>query len=61
MRRPSLFIAHGAPTIAIERDDYTVRLRALGDSLRGARAIVIASAHWQTRGGTRVNVMDSRD
>jgi 4,5-DOPA dioxygenase extradiol len=58
MRRPSVFVAHGAPTIAIERDEYTSRLQTLGESLRGARAIVIASAHWQTRGGTRVNAVE---
>lgn len=55
---PSVFIAHGAPSIAIEDDDYTRALRAFGATLRDARAIVIASAHWQTRGGARVNAVE---
>jgi len=57
MQMPSLFIAHAAPSIAIEHDDYTRALRKAGQSLRGARAIVLASAHWQTRNTTRVNGM----
>src|SRR5216684_697087 len=53
---PSLFISHGAPSIAIEQDDFTRAVAAYGATLAGARAIVIVSAHWQTR-GLRVNAV----
>jgi aromatic ring-opening dioxygenase catalytic subunit (LigB family) len=53
-RTPLPFISHGAPTVALAEDDYAAHLRALGPSLGEPRAIVIVSAHWQTRGGVRV-------
>jgi len=53
---PSLFISHGAPSIAIEQDDFTRTVTAFGKSLRGARAIAVVSAHWQAR-GVRVNAV----
>jgi 4,5-DOPA dioxygenase extradiol len=46
---PSLFISHGAPSIAIEHDDFTRAVASFGESLRGARAIAVVSAHWQAR------------
>src|SRR6059058_4627508 len=53
---PSLFISHGAPSIAIEQDDFTRAVAAFGKSLSGARAIVVVSAHWQAR-SPRVNAV----
>jgi 4,5-DOPA dioxygenase extradiol len=53
---PSLFISHGAPSIALEQDDFTRAVTAFGESLRGARAIALVSAHWQAR-GVRVNAV----
>jgi len=47
---PALFISHGAPSIALEEDDFTRAVAAYGATLAGARAIVVVSAHWQTRG-----------
>lgn len=55
-RMPSLFISHGAPSIAIEQDDFTRAVAAFGKSLRGARAIAVVSAHWQAR-SVRVNAV----
>ena len=45
---PSLFVSHGAPTLPF--DDVPARefLRGLGQSLGKPRAILIASAHWDT-------------
>ena len=51
---PALFVSHGAPTIAIENDGWTAALEALGKELPRPRAVVIASAHWQTQGGVAV-------
>ena len=57
---PSLFISHGAPSIAIEQDDFTRAVASFGHSLRGARAIAVVSAHWQAR-GVRVNAVAHPD
>lgn len=55
-RMPSLFISHGAPSIAIEQDDFTRAVASFGKTLRGARAIAVVSAHWQAR-SVRVNAV----
>ena len=54
---PALFISHGAPSIALEQDDFTRAASAYGATLAGARGIVIVSAHWQAR-GLRVNAVE---
>jgi 4,5-DOPA dioxygenase extradiol len=53
---PAIFISHGAPTIAIEEDDFTRAVAAYGKTLASARAIVIVSAHWQAA-SVRVNAV----
>lgn len=45
---PSLFIAHGAPTLAIETNGYTEFLKQLSGELPRPKAVVIFSAHWET-------------
>lgn len=46
---PSLFIAHGAPLLAIEDNSYTQALNQLPNLLpRRPRAIVMFSAHWES-------------
>lgn len=57
MKAPSVFVAHGAPSLALQNDAVTRALRAFGETLDGARAIAVVSAHWQTRGGIRVNAV----
>lgn len=44
---PSFFIAHGAPSLAIEENRYTRFLRELGAQLPRPRAVVLFSAHWE--------------
>ncbi|WP_053362274.1 class III extradiol ring-cleavage dioxygenase [Bacillus sp. FJAT-27251] len=44
---PSLFIAHGAPLLAIEDNSYTQFLKSLGRTLPTPEAIVLFSAHWE--------------
>ncbi|HEV7427793.1 MAG TPA: class III extradiol ring-cleavage dioxygenase [Thermoanaerobaculia bacterium] len=53
---PSLFISHGAPSIAIEQDDFTRAVASFGETVRDARAIAVVSAHWQAR-TVRVNAV----
>jgi 4,5-DOPA dioxygenase extradiol len=45
---PSLFIAHGAPLLAIENNEYTQFLNQLGSTLPRPKAIVLFSAHWES-------------
>ncbi|WP_042457199.1 DODA-type extradiol aromatic ring-opening family dioxygenase [Neobacillus dielmonensis] len=45
---PSLFIAHGSPSLAIEKNEYTQFLNQLGQNLPRPKAIVIFSAHWES-------------
>jgi 4,5-DOPA dioxygenase extradiol len=55
MAFPALFVSHGAPSAALDDDDYT---RALGRWARARprpRAIVVVSAHAEVRGPVRVN------
>ncbi len=44
---PSLFIAHGAPSLALEENAYTEFLQQLGHTLPRPKAIVLFSAHWE--------------
>lgn len=53
---PAVFISHGAPSIALEQDDFTRAAAAFGATLTSARAIAVVSAHWQAR-DVRVNAV----
>ncbi|WP_318503480.1 class III extradiol ring-cleavage dioxygenase [Bacillus sp. T3] len=54
---PSYFIAHGAPLLAIEKNEYTQFLNQLGVTNPKPKAIVIFSAHWvsETQAVSAVN------
>ena len=45
---PALFLSHGAPTLPIVDAPASRFLRELGARLDRPRAIVVASAHWET-------------
>ena len=45
---PTLFISHGSPMHAVDAGGAGQAWRALADSLPKPRAILIASAHWET-------------
>jgi 4,5-DOPA dioxygenase extradiol len=49
---PSLFVPHGAPTFALHPGAAGAALTAVADSLPRPRAIVVVSAHWETRAPT---------
>jgi len=49
-RMPALFIGHGNPMNALERNRYTEGWRALGERLPRPRGIVVVSAHWYRPG-----------
>nr|WP_033427000.1 class III extradiol ring-cleavage dioxygenase [Psychrobacter lutiphocae] len=46
---PALFISHGAPTLAVEKNATTNALARTGQNLPKPKAIVIMSAHWVTQ------------
>jgi 4,5-DOPA dioxygenase extradiol len=43
---PALFVGHGSPMNAIDRNRYTESWRSFGRSVRPVRAILVISAHW---------------
>ncbi len=45
---PSLFLSHGSPMVALIRDPAHDFLAGLGVTLGRPRAILVASAHWET-------------
>lgn len=45
---PSLFVAHGAPLLAIENNEYTKFLNHLGHNLPRPKAVVLFTAHWES-------------
>ena len=46
---PSLFISHGSPMHALDPGAVGVAWRSLAQSLKRPKAILVASAHWDTR------------
>ena len=44
---PSLFIAHGAPSIVLEDNEFTHFLKKLGNKIPKPKAIVVFSAHYE--------------
>jgi 4,5-DOPA dioxygenase extradiol len=53
-RLPVLFVSHGAPSVAVEEDDYTAALRAWGAGVGPPAAVVTVSAHWPAAPPVRV-------
>jgi 4,5-DOPA dioxygenase extradiol len=47
-RQPAIFLSHGSPTLPLQRTAAVDFLRGLGGELGRPRAILIASAHWDT-------------
>jgi 4,5-DOPA dioxygenase extradiol len=53
-RVPTLFIAHGSPMSALGADRLAAGLRQVGERVRGMKAILAISAHWQTPEPVRI-------
>ena len=45
-----MFVGHGSPMNAIERNSFSEKWRSIGEALPHPRAVVCISAHWLTRG-----------
>ncbi|NOP02700.1 dioxygenase, partial [Klebsiella pneumoniae] len=46
---PSLFISHGSPMLALHPGASGPALAGLANSLPRPKAIVVVSAHWESR------------
>ena len=49
-RMPVLFLGHGSPMNAIEENEFVQEFRKQGKALEKPQAIVVVSAHWETKG-----------
>ena len=56
MSMPTLFISHGAPTLAIEDSPAHRFLLELGQALPRPKAILVISAHWESTGSLAVSL-----
>jgi 4,5-DOPA dioxygenase extradiol len=54
---PVLFVGHGNPMNAIEDNQFSRTMRQMGEKLPHPAAILVVSAHWETR-GTFVTAME---
>jgi 4,5-DOPA dioxygenase extradiol len=50
---PVVFIGHGSPMNALQDNDFTATLAALGRRLPAPKAVLCVSAHWVS-GGTLI-------
>jgi 4,5-DOPA dioxygenase extradiol len=55
---PVLFLGHGSPMNAIEENEFVDGFRNIGKTFQKPKAILVISAHWETR-GTFVTAMDN--
>jgi 4,5-DOPA dioxygenase extradiol len=49
-KMPVLFLGHGSPMNAIEENEFVAGFRNIGKTIAKPKAILIVSAHWETRG-----------
>lgn len=54
---PVLFLGHGSPMNAIESNEFSLGWQAMGAKLPKPNAVLVVSAHWETR-GTYVTAME---
>jgi 4,5-DOPA dioxygenase extradiol len=55
---PTLYISHGSPMMAIEKTPAHQFLLELGKTLPRPKAILVASAHWESMGGPAVSLAE---
>lgn len=54
---PVLFLGHGSPMNAIEENEFVQGFRNISSTIETPKAILVVSAHWETR-GTHVTAME---
>lgn len=55
---PTLFIGHGSPMNALEKNEFTKQWVKLGKEIPQPKAVLCISAHWLTK-GTHVTAMET--
>jgi 4,5-DOPA dioxygenase extradiol len=55
---PALFLGHGSPMNALERNAYSDAWRAAGEAIERPNGVLVISAHWY-RTGVAVTVMEN--
>jgi len=55
---PVLFIGHGHPLNAIQRNEFTAAITKAGTALPRPAAILVVSAHWLSRNGVAVSATE---
>lgn len=55
---PVLFVGHGSPMNAIEKNEFSTKWKEIGEELPKPQAILCISAHWETR-ETLVTAMEN--
>jgi 4,5-DOPA dioxygenase extradiol len=58
---PTIFLSHGSPMLALQDSPARRFLQGLGKSLPRPRAILVASAHWETAGAPAVSLAQQPD
>ena len=56
-KMPVLFMGHGSPMNAIEENEFVKGFRTMGEGVPKPKAILMISAHWETK-GTFVTAME---
>jgi len=56
-KMPVLFLGHGSPMNAIEENEFVLGFRSIGKNIPRPKAILMISAHWETK-GTFVTAME---
>lgn len=46
--QPTAFVSHGSPMLAMENGPWHAAMQAWASRLAGVRAVVVASAHWES-------------
>ena len=57
-KMPVLFLGHGSPMNGIEENEFVQGFRKVSSEIEIPKAIVVISAHWQTK-GTQVTAMEN--
>lgn len=57
-KMPVLFLGHGSPMNAIEENEFVQGFRNVSSEITTPRAIIVVSAHWETR-GSQVTAMEN--
>ncbi|MCX2741656.1 4,5-DOPA dioxygenase extradiol [Pontibacter anaerobius] len=55
-KMPALFVGHGSPMNAMEQNEFTRGWASMAKGIATPKAILVVSAHWQTK-GTAVTAM----